>query len=280
MTLGKKIKALRESEKLTQSALSGDKITRNMLSLIESDSATPSLDTLDYIAKKLGVTVSYLLSEDDSPFYYKKKEKIKEIREIYQKKDYGRCIDLTMSLGDIDDELALILCNCHFEIARRAALNGSLVTAKKHLTEAMNYSNSTIYDTERISILSLLYSAIINNIQSPLLEFDSKCFEERLDEYLDFDFYKYLVQDSSYKYLSPLAKKHYLAKEYIKERRYEDALSLLKEIEEAKTPENYNAYLIFGVYSDIENCYKQLADFENAYRYSTKRISLIEGFNI
>jgi hypothetical protein len=65
----------------------------------------------------------------------------------------------------------------------------------------------------------------------------------------------------------------------MKERDYNAALKLLVKIENEKTPETYNAYVMFGVYSDIENCYKQLYDFENAYRYSTKRISLLEGFN-
>jgi hypothetical protein len=40
----------------------------------------------------------------------------------------------------------------------------------------------------------------------------------------------------------------------------------------------HNAYITFGVYSDLEICYKQLFDFENAYRYTSKRLSLIEGF--
>ena len=68
------------------------------------------------------------------------------------------------------------------------------------------------------------------------------------------------------------------AKNLMRLRKYREATVLLKEIEERKNLATYNAYMIFGVYSDLENCYKQLADFEQAYKYAAKRLSLIEGF--
>ena len=63
--LGTKIKQLRKSKKMTQAALVGDKITRNMLSGIENGVANPSISTLNYLADKLGVSVGYLLSEEE-----------------------------------------------------------------------------------------------------------------------------------------------------------------------------------------------------------------------
>ena len=65
---------------------------------------------------------------------------------------------------------------------------------------------------------------------------------------------------------------------FIAERKYKEAIALLSSIENLRGSGSYNAYVIFGVYTDMENCYKQLADYENAYRYASKRISLIEGF--
>jgi hypothetical protein len=64
----------------------------------------------------------------------------------------------------------------------------------------------------------------------------------------------------------------------IKERNYHGALSLLKKLESEKTPASYNAYSFFSIYADMETCYRQLADFESAYRYSSKRLSMLEGF--
>ena len=64
--LGQKIKELRLAKKLTQREVVGDFITRNMLSQIESGTATPSVRTLAYLAKVLEVPVSTLLESDET----------------------------------------------------------------------------------------------------------------------------------------------------------------------------------------------------------------------
>ena len=69
--LGQKIRELRVKEGITQKELAGDKITRNMLSLIENGSASPSVRTLLYIADKLETPAGYFFSsnaEDESRF--------------------------------------------------------------------------------------------------------------------------------------------------------------------------------------------------------------------
>ena len=52
MTLGQRIRQARIDRGMTQKQLVGDHITRNMLSKIENDSATPSVRTLEYIASR------------------------------------------------------------------------------------------------------------------------------------------------------------------------------------------------------------------------------------
>lgn len=63
MELGKRIKACRLEAGMSQRQLCGDYMTRNMLSQIESGTARPSMDTLAYLAHRLGKTVSYFLEE-------------------------------------------------------------------------------------------------------------------------------------------------------------------------------------------------------------------------
>ena len=63
MELGQKLRQARLEAGLSQRQLCGDVITRNMLAQIENGSARPSMDTLRYLAEKLGKTVSYFLEE-------------------------------------------------------------------------------------------------------------------------------------------------------------------------------------------------------------------------
>lgn len=65
MSLGNRIKLLRKQKKMTQSDLTEGFLTKGTLSLIENDKTYPSVDTLQHIAQKLGVTISYLTQQGD-----------------------------------------------------------------------------------------------------------------------------------------------------------------------------------------------------------------------
>ena len=64
MNLGEKLKNARLEAGLSQRQLCGGEITRNMLSQIEHGTARPSMDTLRYLATRLGKPVSFFLEED------------------------------------------------------------------------------------------------------------------------------------------------------------------------------------------------------------------------
>ena len=64
MELGEKLRLTRLEAGLSQRALCGDEITRNMLSRIENGAARPSMKTLGCLAARLGKPVSYFLEED------------------------------------------------------------------------------------------------------------------------------------------------------------------------------------------------------------------------
>ena len=94
MDIGKKIKEIRVGKMMTQSQLAGDEITRNMLSRIENGAALPSLGTVIYLAKRLGVPAGVLLSDDDGEYNFKKNSLIKKIKYFYQEKEYELCLDM------------------------------------------------------------------------------------------------------------------------------------------------------------------------------------------
>lgn len=64
MELGERLKAARLEAGLSQRQLCGDVITRNMLSQIENGAARPSMDTLRYLAGRLGKSLSWFLEEN------------------------------------------------------------------------------------------------------------------------------------------------------------------------------------------------------------------------
>ena len=78
MNIGEKIKKLRLEKMMTQSQLSGDQVTRNMLSLIEKGKAVPSLQTLTYIAGRLNVSTAFLLADEREERMLKKYSKINQ----------------------------------------------------------------------------------------------------------------------------------------------------------------------------------------------------------
>ena len=278
MTLGEKIKAARKRLKRTQSELCGEVITRNMLSAIERNKANPSLDTLKHLADTLNLPISYLVTEDDDLFFYEKQKLIFKIKEAYGEHKYSLCISLISKLSKADDELTYILAESHFALGKKAVMNGSLITALKHLEQAERCCAETLYSTHALEHSLLLYTALAKNIQSPLLELDVNRFESGADAEGDYEFYSYVKNNSAFIYKTPIFAKHMKAKNLMKNRKYQDAIKILCEIVDEKNPGSYNAYVMFGVYTDIEQCYKNLANFESAYKFASKRLSMLEGF--
>ena len=279
MTIGEKIRSARIGKQMTQSAVADDKITRNMISAIESDKALPSLDTLLHIAEKLGVPAAYFLSDEADISVYRKNTLIRDVREAFASKRYKDCISLVESIGAMDDELAYVMAYSNFELGVMMARHRSFMSAEKHLSLAEEYSSQTVYDTNAIECRISLYMSFVKNVNSPLLDFDMDSFYKAVDDTVDYEFFKYVCNDTEYRYKNVLLKKHMLAKAKMRERKYYEAISILLDIAESKASFGYNAYIMYSVYSDLDTSYKQVLDFENAYKYAEKRLSMIEGFN-
>lgn len=74
MNLGEKIKQLRKERKMTLAEVAGDKLSKGMLSLIENGKAQPSMESLQHIAKQLGIDVAELMQTGE----------VNEIRALYK----------------------------------------------------------------------------------------------------------------------------------------------------------------------------------------------------
>jgi transcriptional regulator with XRE-family HTH domain len=278
MKLGEKIKAERKRLGLTQNAIAGDFITRNMLSAIESSKVTPSLDTLHYLSETLNLPIGYLLDEDADLSFYQKEKNIAAIREAYKMKKYRECLALLDKLDHKDDEAIYLTVCASFSLGRRLTIDGDFKRAEKCFDICRSNLDACIYPTEAFRLLIPLYSSVLRNVQSPLLELDATRFTDSIFNSYDYEFFRYIHQDHEFSYKNETFRLHMQSKALIRARKYNEAIAILHRLEDMKGPEQYNSCVILGVYSDLEFCYKELVNFEQAYRYANKRISLLEGF--
>lgn len=94
MTLGERLKQARLEKGLSQRQLCDGIVTRNMLSLLESGSAKPSMDTLTALASRLGKPVGWFLEEQVGS---ENQSRIKNARDAYVRGEYEEC------LGHLED---------------------------------------------------------------------------------------------------------------------------------------------------------------------------------
>ena len=91
MTLGQKLKQARLARGMTQTQVVGERITRNMLSQIENDQASPSVGTLEYLAAVLDVKLAWLLADEKEEA---EADRTNRLRELLRSGDYGGCLAL------------------------------------------------------------------------------------------------------------------------------------------------------------------------------------------
>ena len=101
MELGERLKKARLEAGLSQRQLCGEKISRNMLSLIENGSARPSMDTLRYLAAQLEKPVSFFLEEElpSSP----NQTVMNEARQAWRAGEWTQVLQLLKEFHEADD---------------------------------------------------------------------------------------------------------------------------------------------------------------------------------
>ncbi len=162
MTLGEKIRQARLEAGLSQRQLCGDTITRNMLSQIENGTARPSMDTLRFLAARLGKTVSFFLEEDAvlSP----NQQVMVSARQAADRGDWMAVRKTLEEFREPDDlfhrERQLLEVLSVLELAEQALENGKEEYARQLLEEADREDNGYhIRELERRRLLLLAKAA-------------------------------------------------------------------------------------------------------------------------
>lgn len=158
MELGQKIKQARLDAGLSQRQLCGDAITRNMLSLIESGRAKPSMDTLGYLAARLGKSLGYFL--DDQAVTSPNQAALAQARQRYAAGEYRQVLD---ALGDweapddcFDPEKWLLEALACLALAEQALDQGKNAYARTLLEQAVQAGQHTPYYTRELERQRLL----------------------------------------------------------------------------------------------------------------------------
>ena len=159
MELGQRIREARLSAGLSQKALCGETITRNMLSLIESGKAKPSMQTLRYLAEQLGKPMSYFLEEDTilSP----NQQRMAAAREAFSEKRYKDCLSTLSDYtpdGIFDDEAMLLQDLSLLESAQNALADHRNIYARE-LLNRMTFQGIYQQEERKLAQLYLLSQA-------------------------------------------------------------------------------------------------------------------------
>ncbi len=288
MTLGQRIRSARIERGLTQKQLVGDHITRNMLSKIENDNATPSVRTLKYLAEKLEYPVSYFMSDSNysdgtSP------DGLDEMRRAYREARYTDCIDLLEGAPSsaTTDEGYLLHALASLAAAHEAMQAGNMADAKGFADAADYYNKEGLYYSAEIDAEMSLILAECS------LVLDVSEFEENAKEY------ERAVKSISFASRYDMAKAEYLLRTgetelagrlmeklpdggeetprllYLKglmalaEGRGRDAAETLTRAEAAASGDRA---LSMQIYAALEKCYRDMEDFKLAYHYAAKQL--------
>ncbi len=292
MNIGEKVKELRCAKMMTQKELAGELITRNMLSRIENGSALPSLQTLLYLASRLGVPAGYLLAEEKEEFGYRKDSKLPDIKRAFESGDWLICRDLCEKFDERDDEISFLLCRCMYNAAVDEFGRGNLRTSLEYFEEAKRVASDTIYPTDTLRAQSDVYISCMERI-SPSLTSDNTpsewfslssladpfcryfvllySLETDAESILDKDVYMTLARREE----KNLAE-HLLARQVMAKKHFSEAYSILKRL--LSNNADLPAPVLYFLFSDLEVCCRELSDYRGAYEYSSDKTAMLERF--
>jgi transcriptional regulator with XRE-family HTH domain len=256
---------LRIERKVTQQELVGDYITRNMLSQIENDVASPSIKTLEFLADRLGVPLSYLMQTDHDGDYGTEYETTDSIdfraKKMFLSGDFLNFIDTVEknpSILEEYEEEKLFLGFAYLAYAEQHFNSGNMNECVKYCKKVMAIDFKGFrFAEERLKKQAAVYRNL--------------CDAESADSYA---FLRTVLDGNS------LCKYNIIsAKEMIETGNPEDAekaLEYLKEAEQIIKDSGTHPYLR-EIYKTFEACYVALGDYKNAYFYSSLLLNLYAG---
>lgn len=264
MALGEKLRQARLEAGLSQKALCGSEITRNMLSRIENGAAHPSMKTLQYLAARLGKPMSYFLEE--TAVVSPNQDVMESARRLYDNGEYRQAALVLESYQSpdpvYDREEALLYVLVRLAMAEESISQGRNRCALELLEQTRI---SSVYCEQALKRQKLLLMGRIPGVSPVCSQLPS------LDEELllrareaigqgDFRYAAHLLEAMQ----SRDAPQWMLLRgeAYLAEHAYQDAAQCFLRAEDA-FPEI--------AIPRLEHCYRELGDYKQAYLYACKQ---------
>lgn len=288
MTLGQKLRKARIEKGLTQKQAAGDRITRNMLSQIENDVASPSVGTLEYLAARLDVRMGWLLEDEQTQ---SEAEQLVQARTLAQQQRWADCLaGLDGQLGT-DEALALrAIAAAHLAVA--ALDDERFDDARAYAARAIESSGRGLY---RSAELRLRMAAVLARCAQQSGEDAPQAVGEYRKIYLTaqngvayhllmarYQLEQEHIQAAEREIWSIVDLPDESRAEYLvlrgriaaKKEQYENAIVYLQQAEQT---EGLPRILRRELYRCMELCCRESEDYKQAYEYAAKQLALSEG---
>jgi tetratricopeptide (TPR) repeat protein len=205
---------------------------------------------------------------------------IPQMKRLFAEQRYAEVIELgDPSFTTEDSELCLLLSESALALTAACIHKGKMQSAAAYLEKLQHYSAVLPYGNGHILCAVELFSAILRNVQVPKYNLQASSFPALLNQTVYTDLFYYLSeQDAGYTYYDPTLAALSEGRRLMAAGRYSDAIRHFEILEEAKSNRDTSLFLLFRLYGELETCHKELRNFEYAYRYAAKRLSLISAF--
>ena len=264
MALGERIKTARLEKGLSQRQLSGDTITRNMLSLIENGSAKPSMDTLRILAARLEKPIGYFLEEDVQ--ITPNQRIILKARSAPPEEALALLKDYKKPDALFDPEYYLLTALSCMALSEQAIGENRTRLAENYLQQAAEAGAATVYYTPEQETRRLLLchkagiasapelaeqlpdntAELMLRAQAALETEDAPRSAALLDSCVHRDAQWHLLRGEA----------------CLQQQLYAQAIPHFLEAEKA---------LAAAVYPQLELCFRELEDYKQAYQYACKQ---------
>ena len=251
MTLGEKLRQARLQRGLSQSQTAGTQMTRNMLSQLEHDLASPSVKTLRYLADTLNVSVSWLLDETTDQDRLQMQDRV---RACFRQGEYFGCIQTLSTMErPLNDEENLLLHRSALACAADLLDEEKFGEAEELLCMIGRCHSMYLNDQDRAAeaVLKLRWNLAQGLIDDALLG-QIRCL-------LRLEAYERLAAEQD------LLKGRLSAEA----QQYSEALAFLRRAEERSILAGEE---LRSLYRLLELCYKELDNYKLAYHYASLRL--------